>query len=173
MAVIPLGEHPQPANPPGGLTPFRLGFRPFFSLAALSGLALIPLWLAFWQHGLPGGYYGSVGWHGHEMLFGFTSAIIAGFLLTAVRNWTGIETPTGTPLGLLALLWLLGRLAPLLPHMPAAGIALIDLAFLPLLIVAIYRPLMQAENRINRVFLPLLASVTPVRIKAPPSIWRR
>ncbi len=159
MVVIPLGEHPRPANPPGGFTPFRLGFRPFFSLAALSGLALIPLWLAFWQHGLPGGYYGSVGWHSHEMLFGFTTAIIAGFLLTAVRNWTGIVTPTGTPLALLALVWLLGRLAPFAPVLPPAAVALTDLAFLPLLGLAIYRPLMAGENRLNRIFLPLLAAM--------------
>ncbi len=159
MAYIPLGASPKPAKPPKGLVPFALGFRPFFSLAALSGLVLLPLWLGFWRSAVPLVYFGNVLWHSHEMLFGFTVAIIAGFLLTAVRNWTGIDTPTGTPLALLALLWLLGRIAPFVPAMPPVGIALLDLAFLPMLIVAIYRPLMAAENRINRIFLPLLTAM--------------
>ncbi len=159
MGVIPLGERPSSTRPPKGFVPFALGFRPFFSLAAIAGLVLITLWLGLWRSATPLDYYGHIGWHSHEMLFGFTVAIIAGFLLTAVRNWTGIDTPTGSPLALLALLWLLGRLAPFLPAMPSAGIALLDLAFLPLLLVAIYRPLMEAESRINRIFLPLLAAM--------------
>ncbi len=159
MIPIPLGEHPGPSRPAKGFVPFALGFRPFFSLAAISGLTLLLLWLGLWQSDASISYYGKIGWHSHEMLFGFTTTIIAGFLLTAVRNWTGIDTPTGTPLALLALLWLLGRIAPFIPHMPPAGIALLDLAFLPLLIVAIYRPLIKAENRINRIFLPLLTAM--------------
>lgn len=159
MGVISLGERPSPSRPPKGFVPFALGFRPFFSLAALSGLLLIALWLGLWKSTTPVDYYGTIGWHSHEMLFGFVTAIIAGFLLTAVRNWTGIDTPTGAPLALLALLWLLARLAPFVPAMPPAGVALIDLAFLPLLIFAIYKPLMGAENRINRIFLPLLGGM--------------
>jgi uncharacterized protein involved in response to NO len=159
MALIPLGERPRPSQPPTGFVPFALGFRPFFSLAALSGVILILLWLGLWQRSIPVDHYGTIGWHIHEMLFGFTTAIIAGFLLTAVRNWTGVDTPTGTPLALLALLWLLGRLAPFAPGMPPAGIVLLDLAFLPLLMVAVYTPLMTAENQINRIFLPLLAGM--------------
>ncbi len=73
----------------------------------------------------------AIGWHSHEMLFGYAVAIIAGFLLTAVRNWTGVTPPTGTPLGLLFLLWLAGRVAPFLSGViPPALIAIIDLAFL-------------------------------------------
>ncbi len=159
MGVIPLGERPSPSRPPRGFVPFALGFRPFFSLAALSGLLLILLWLGIWRSGTPVDYYGSIGWHSHEMLFGFVTAIIAGFLLTAVRNWTGIDTPTGTPLALLALVWLLGRLAPFAPGMPPEAVALLDLAFLPLVGAAIYRPLMEGENKINRIFLPLLAAM--------------
>lgn len=159
MALIPLGERPLSPQPPRGLVPFALGFRPFFSLAALSGLILMLAWLFLWRSGDAPDYYGSIGWHSHEMLFGFTSAIIAGFLLTAVRNWTGIDTPIGKPLAMLALLWLLARLAPFVPALPPAGIALLDLAFLPLLLVAIYRPLVSAENRVNRIFLPLVAAM--------------
>ncbi|MCU7852931.1 MAG: NnrS family protein [Candidatus Thiodiazotropha sp. (ex Monitilora ramsayi)] len=160
MGLIPLGERPAPSQPPKGFVPFALGFRPFFSLAALSGLILMLLWLGLWQTATPVQYYGNIGWHSHEMLFGFVSAIIAGFLLTAVRNWTGIDTLTHTPLAMLALLWLLARIAPFVPSMPASVIALLDLSFLPLLALALYRPLIEAENRINRIFLPLLAAMS-------------
>jgi uncharacterized protein involved in response to NO len=159
MGVISLGERPNPALPPKGLATFALGFRPFFSLAALSGLLLMLLWLTLWQAAIPVTHYGSIGWHSHEMLFGYAVAVIAGFLLTAVRNWTGIDTLNGTPLALLAILWLLGRLAPFVPAVPQAAIVLLDLSFLPLLAIAIFRPLMDAENRINRVFLPLLIAM--------------
>lgn len=118
------------------------------------------LWLGLWQTATPVHYYGNIGWHSHEMLFGFVSAIIAGFLLTAVRNWTGIDTLTHTPLAMLALLWLLARIAPFVPSMPASVIALLDLSFLPLLALTLYRPLIEAENRINRIFLPLLAAMS-------------
>jgi uncharacterized protein involved in response to NO len=160
MGVIPLGERPNPTTKPRGLAPFALGFRPFFSLAGIAGLVLMPLWLWIWRAGIPVIHYGNVGWHSHEMLFGFTVAVIAGFLLTAVRNWTGSDTLKGKPLAMLALLWLLARIAPFLPGMPPLGIALADLAFLPLLAVALYAPLMGVENRINRVFLPLLGLMT-------------
>ncbi|NIR99371.1 MAG: NnrS family protein, partial [Gammaproteobacteria bacterium] len=62
-------------------------------------------------------YYDPVAWHSHEMVFGFTTAVIAGFLLTAVRNWTGIDTLQGAGLAALALLWLAGRLLPFLESM--------------------------------------------------------
>ncbi len=143
-----------------GFTPFALGFRPFFACAGISAVLLLALWL-----GLLGGYisanpyYGSIGWHSHEMLFGYTTAIIAGFLLTAVRNWTGIDTITGAPLAALAALWLIGRILPLLP-VPGGLIALADLAFLPLLALALYKPLMEGEAKANRIFLLVLALTT-------------
>lgn len=158
MAVIPLGERPPNPSKAKGLTPFALGFRPFFSVAALAAIILMGLWLALWSGQLTApAYYGSIGWHSHEMLFGYAGAVIAGFLLTAVRNWTGIDTPTGTPLALLTLIWLLGRVLPFIPFIPGPVIALADLSFLPLLAAALYPPLMRAQNKINRVFLPLLA----------------
>ena len=94
-----------------GLVPFALGFRPFFLCAGAAGTLLLPLWLAFWSGALPPNpYYGGIGWHSHEMLFGYATAVLAGFLLTAVRNWTGIDTITGTPLAALAGVWLAGRI---------------------------------------------------------------
>lgn len=133
-----------------------LGFRPFFLLAGLAAPVLMALWLAQWSGWLaPSDYYGVIGWHAHEMLFGYTAAVIAGFLLTAVRNWTGQPTPTGAPLGLLALLWLLGRLLPFLP-VPDPVIAVVDVAFLPLVALALAGPLFRGANKVNRVMLVLL-----------------
>ncbi len=138
-------------------TPFALGFRPFFLCAGLAGVLLLAVWLCFLLGHMPANaYYGPIGWHSHEMLFGFTAAIIAGFLLTAVRNWTGIDTITGKPLAALAGLWLAGRILPFLP-VPGALIAVVDLAFLPMLALALRHPLMEAESKSNRVFLVALA----------------
>jgi len=143
-----------------GYTPFALGFRPFFLCAGLAGVFLLAIWLCFLGgHLAANTYYGPIGWHSHEMLFGFTTAIIAGFLLTAVRNWTGINTITGRPLAALAGLWLMGRILPLLP-VSAGLIAAVDLAFLPMLALALRYPLMEAESKANRVFLLVLALAT-------------
>ena len=132
----PLSTRPTPST--RRWAPFALGFRPFFLLAGLSALALLGLWLGVWPSGCAGGYFDPLIWHGHELLFGYAAAVIAGFLLTAVQNWTGLPTPRDLPLALLALLWLAGRaavaLAGLLPGWLVAGL---DLAFLPVLAVAI------------------------------------
>lgn len=137
-----------------------LGFRPFFLAAGASALLAMLIWTAE-LHGLvTGGHYlGGTAWHAHEMLFGYASAIIAGFLLTAARNWTGIQTPTGTWLGALAVLWLSARIAPFLP-IPGALIAALDLAFFPALAAALSRPLWQGQNKTNRIFLALFAGMT-------------
>ncbi|MET0055713.1 MAG: NnrS family protein, partial [Candidatus Thiodiazotropha sp. 6PLUC10] len=156
MALIPLGETPAPSKPPQGFVPFALGFRPFFALAAISGLLLMLLWLWFRLSTSAPNYYSSIGWHSHEMLFGFSMAIIAGFLLTAVRNWTGIDTPTGKPLALLALLWVAGRVLPFIPSLPTWLVVCVDWLFIPALIIALTNPLIKAENRVNRLFIPLL-----------------
>ncbi len=157
MTTIPLG--PTPVKQAGkGMTPFALGFRPFFLLAGVAAVALITQWLFAWVgYPNPNAYYGMIGWHSHEMLFGYAMAVIAGFLLTAVRNWTGLPTPTGLPLAGLALLWLLGRLAPLFADwLPFGLIALIDWLFIPALILALAKPLWRGANKVNRVFMPIL-----------------
>ena len=129
------------------------GFRPFFSLGSASAVLLIFVWLAIlggsWPSlpGLP-----PVAWHAHEMFFGFATAIVAGFLLTAVPNWTGIPTPRGAPLGGLVLLWLGGRLA----SWWGGPVGLLDLLFLPALGVALGGPLVRAGKLHNLVFLPVL-----------------
>ncbi|MEJ2326700.1 MAG: NnrS family protein, partial [Chromatiaceae bacterium] len=88
---------------------------------------------------LPPGLDG-VSWHAHEMLFGYVGAVVAGFLLTAVRNWTGTETATGPTLAALALLWLAARLAPWLGA-PRPGFAALDIAFFPMLALSLRRAL--------------------------------
>jgi uncharacterized protein involved in response to NO len=99
-------------NAPQGAAWLRLGFRPFF-LAALvfSALAMLIWLLVFGEYArLPLAGLSAIAWHGHEMIYGYSMAVIAGFLLTAVRNWTGVATVRGTPLLLLLLCWLLARL---------------------------------------------------------------
>lgn len=140
--------------------PFALGFRPFFLLAGLAAVVLLGGWLALFVGRLPlPAHYDLVGWHTHEMLFGYAVAVITGFLLTAVRNWTGVDTLRGAPLAALAALWLAGRLLPWLPGVPGVVIAAVDFAFLPLLAVALLGPLRAASNRMNLVLLPLLGGM--------------
>ncbi len=134
------------------------GFRPFFLLAGLFGILSLFVWLLVLSGGArPSGYLDATYWHAHEMLFGFAVAVIAGFLLTAVGNWTQRETLTGYPLLALAALWVLGRAgliaAPLLPR---GAPAVLDLAFLPVLIVVLARPLVATGNRRNFVMPAVL-----------------
>ncbi|MEZ5541339.1 MAG: NnrS family protein [Pseudomonadota bacterium] len=98
-----------------GCALFNLGFRPFFLLACLYGLAAVLAWLGFYTLGWPWprADISALDWHAHEMVFGYTLAVIAGFLLTAVRNWTGVQTLRGVPLLLLCLAWLAARCVPL------------------------------------------------------------
>ncbi len=151
-------EPPKPTLSSYGSVLFALGFRPFFLLAGLSALILLTIWLGAWSGAIPlPEYYGVIGWHSHEMLFGYTSAVVAGFLLTAVRNWTGVNTPNGTPLALLALLWLAGRITPLLDTLvPAGFIALVDMSFLPAVALAIRPALWKGQQKVNRVFVLVL-----------------
>lgn len=131
----------------------RLGFRPFYLGAALFALLSIPLWVAIflsqWQPmlALP-----PLLWHAHEMLFGFAIAVIVGFLLTAVKAWTRLNTPRGAFLGALVLLWLCARVAAVTgPYAVYAGL---DLLLLPLVAVVLTSVLLRARNRRN---LPLAA----------------
>ena len=138
---------------------FALGFRPFFLLSGLFAILSIALWVPIFDGWLPlNSYYGQIGWHSHEMIFGYTAAVIAGFLLTSVRNWTEMDTARGWTLAVLALLWCLGRILPFFPSvLPPVVIALVDLVFLPALAVGIGVPLVRRGERRNLLFLPLIA----------------
>jgi len=146
-------------SPPTGLPLLRLGFRPFYLMAALFAAAAVPLWLASYLGWRSAGAVGLV-WHMHEMVFGFGVAVVIGFLLTAARNWSGLWTPRGGALAALALLWLAGRVAMLCgPAAPSAGAvaaALIDWAFLPAAAWPLYDVLTRSGKRRN---LPLLGIV--------------
>lgn len=137
---------------------FSLGFRPFFILAGLSAIFLILLWNAILHGNITTAlYYPGTYWHAHEMLIGYSVAVIAGFLLTAVRNWTGLETVTGEKLAGLCLLWLYGRLMPFYADaIPDGLIALVDIAFLPWLAYLLFRMLMAAKQARNLIFIGIL-----------------
>lgn len=150
--MIPLQER----RVPSAFSLFNLAFRPFFLAAGAAGALLVCFWLTRFDGVMPGSYYKSgLYWHGHEMLFGFALAVIAGFLLTAVRNWTSIQTLHGRWLAALTLLWLAGRIAPFLP-LPPLVVAATDLSFLPLFAAALAWPILKARNYRNLVFLGLL-----------------
>jgi uncharacterized protein involved in response to NO len=124
------------------------GFRPFYLGAAVFATIAIPLWIgAFLLAAGPVTALPPYLWHAHEMLFGFAPAVIAGFLLTAARNWTGLPTASGFPLATLFLLWAAGRIAPFV--LSAGASAAIDLAFLPVLAATLAVPLWRARNTRN------------------------
>lgn len=156
-----LGEPPPVAVRQAPPPLLAKGFRPFFLLAAIFAAAIVPLWLVtFAGHASAAPYFGAQVWHAHEMVFGFASAVLAGFLLTAVGNWTGRETAVGAPLAALALVWMLGRVAVSFPAPLPRGVpAVIDLAFLPALAIVLARPLVAAGNRRNYVMLGVLGAL--------------
>ena len=137
---------------------FALGFRAFFLLAGLAALVLIVFWNALFSGSLTTEHYFSYNyWHAHEMLLGYAVAVISGFLLTAVKNWTGKPTITGDQLASLCLLWLYGRLLPFYSGMlPDVLIALVDFAFLPALAYQVSKPIFEAKQYKNLFFIGLL-----------------
>lgn len=141
---------------------FALGFRAFFALAGLSALALIALWKSIHDGSFtPVNYFPVNYWHAHEMLLGYASAVIAGFLLTAVKNWTGEQTLSGDKLAGLCLLWIYGRLLPFYSGMfPDSLIALVDLSFLPMLAYSIAKPIIKTGKFKNLLFSALLLLMT-------------
>ena len=132
MALIPLEEPTTKRIPPETFSLWALAFRPLYLLAAILAAVAIPVWAVAFSGGLelpiPG-----IWWHAHEMIFGFAVAVIIGFLLTAGRNWTGLDTPTDGLLAMLAALWLAGRLA--MAFGSGAWVAVVDLAFLPIAVI--------------------------------------
>ena len=136
---------------------FEYGFRPFFLLAGLYALAIVPSWLYFHSHG--GAAFGALPmmyWHAHEMMYGFVMAAVAGFMLTAVPSWTGARGFSGAPLIVLTTLWLAGRIAmATLGMVPFWITALATLGFLPALAALLLPPLLRSQNR-NLVLLVVL-----------------
>lgn len=137
---------------------FRLGFRPFYLLAAAFAALSIPLWIARYFGELSVLARVDLNWHMHEMVFGFAIAVIIGFLFTAGRNWTGLWTPRRGHLAALAGLWIAGRLAMLLA--PPILAAVVDLLLLPFAAYPIYRVLQRTGNKRNMFLVGLLALLT-------------
>jgi uncharacterized protein involved in response to NO len=143
--------------PPAEFALWNLGFRPFYLLASGFASLSILLWVGEYAGVFNSGYLRDPVWHAHEMLFGFAIAVIAGFLFTAGRNWTGQPTPTGPLLAGYVLLWIAGRISVLTPYPMVA--ALLNAAFPIAVAAGLAVPLVRSRNRRNYFFPVLLAGL--------------
>ena len=132
-------------NTPPKFALFNLGFRAFFLGASFFSLISISLWSAIFlfQFPLPMQSISATQWHAHEMIFGYALAVVAGFLLTAVKNWTGVQTLHGKGLMLLFSLWAIARLTMLTGSSMLLVSAIFDLLFALFLLVAIAQPIIK------------------------------
>jgi len=141
----------------GTLPILSYGFRPFFFAGAAYAALATPIWIAVFLGFLsPSGPFSGTAWHAHEMLFGYLGAVIAGFILTAVPNWTGRLPLSGAPLAGLVLLWLTGRLAVSFVPDPLAA-AILDIAFPAALAAAVWREVVAGRNVKNAPIAVMLS----------------
>ena len=153
------GDRRKPSPRLAAFPVLAYGFRPFFLLAAVFAALALPLWLAAYMgvmalhSSLPTSL-----WHGHEMLFGYGTAVLAGFLLTATPSWSGRPPVRGGALAALAAIWLAGRLTTWAGGGFPVLAAAIDFMFLPALALALV-PALRARARRNLVFLPVLGTL--------------
>ncbi|MQY50144.1 short-chain dehydrogenase [Rhizobiales bacterium RZME27] len=145
---------------------FSYGFRPFFLGGAIWACVTMVLWIATLAGQIEiASAYGLYAWHAHEMLFGFGSAILAGFFLTAVPNWTGRLPVSGWPLAGLFSLWCLGRLAMLFPDVIGAlPAATMDALFLPALLTISAREIIAGKQWKNLKVLIGLGVLTAANL---------
>jgi uncharacterized protein involved in response to NO len=133
-------------TPPKPFALFNLGFRPFFLGAGAFATIALLIWMGIYTFGWRLQPFGSAQtWHGHEMIYGYALAVIAGFLLTAVKNWTGLQTASGLPLSLLFLLWLAGRLLPFVTA-EIQLVAVVDNLFILMLMLSIALPVVRKRQ---------------------------
>ena len=146
------------SRPPILQQPFRL----LFLCASLSASLGIFLWVTFLHLGLlPASALPPLAWHGHEMLFGFAAALMAGFLLTAVAEWTKLATFTPASLILLVAIWIAARVLFLLrAEVPYTVTAVVDCAFFALLLLMVARPIVKSRNLRNYFVMVLLLAFT-------------
>src|SRR3974390_3516425 len=140
---------------------FSYGFRPFFFAAGLWAAISLPLWLHqfFGDIVLPT-HFAPLDWHIHEMLFGYVAAAVAGFLLTAIPNWTARLPVNGWPLGALAPLWGGGRVAGLLSAaIGGLAAAAVDVSFLAVLAIVAGREIVAGKNWRNLRVLAVLGAL--------------
>ncbi|MEF8833544.1 MAG: NnrS family protein [Halofilum sp. (in: g-proteobacteria)] len=159
IAIMPPFHAPwrvMPMPTPRWPLPFTAAFRLFFPLAAIATLAIMLRTVAILHGGdAPAG--NPFTWHGHEMLFGYVAAAVAGFVLTAVPNWTGTQPVSGLPLALLFILWLMARIG-LWSGDPAGWAIAADIAFLPAAALVASRPLWSQGKA--RQWLPVGVIIT-------------
>jgi uncharacterized protein involved in response to NO len=143
----------------------HLGFRPFFIGATGFAFLSTLLWMGIYGLGwtLQLKHFAPITWHAHEMVFGYSTAVIAGFLLTAEKNWTGIQTLSGYPLLSLFLIWIAARLLPFFNGIVSIElVALMDNLFIIFLSFAVAGPLLKVRQWRNIgmvvILLLLLAS---------------
>lgn len=142
------------------------GFRPFFLLAGIFAIAAMVGWIgaliAGWEIG---GDYGMLNWHAHEMLFGYTSAALAGYMLTAIPNWTGRLPVSGLPLLGLVAVWLVGRLVMAVPGGIGLPLSmLVEACFLPLMAAITATEIIAGKNWKNLKILAGLSALSLVNI---------
>jgi uncharacterized protein involved in response to NO len=145
---------------------FSYGFRPFFLSAGLWAAISLPLWL----HQLSGDialptHFSPLQWHIHEMLFGYVAATIAGFLLTAIPNWTGRLPVKGWPLAGLATLWLAGRVAiACSAKIGAVLAAAVDISFLLTLVAVTAREIVAGKNWRNLRVVGVISALAAANV---------
>ena len=134
--------------PVQGFALFNLGFRPFFLLAAAFAILSMAVWMARYFHNTTSSFttISASQWHAHEMLYGFAFAVIAGFLLTAVKNWTGIQTLHGRPLMGLVACSAIARSVMLIAPANVIIAATFDLLFNGWLIAAVAQPIIKVKQ---------------------------
>lgn len=144
---------------------FSEGFRTFFLAAAVYGIVSMLLWLGWLAVHAAGGAFIALPfappphhWHAHEMVFGYGTAALAGFFLTAVPNWTGALPSRAAFIASIAFVWLAGRLAVLFSgSLPSALVMAVDLLFIPLMSWKVLSNLMKRPKPQNMMFVGLLA----------------
>ncbi|MFJ1300610.1 NnrS family protein [Pseudomonadota bacterium AL_CKDN230030165-1A_HGKHYDSX7] len=150
QVLLPIREAAKPGAPsrPSWRAFTEMGFRPLYLLGCAWALVSVLLWIHApgWLRGDMGGVF----WHGHEMLWAFVGTIAVGFLLTAGGNWTGHNPLRGNALAALCALWLVARVAYLVPGRPAFWIATIaDLVFFLWAAAALGRSVWRSRNKRN------------------------
>lgn len=155
--LIPIKQTSQASA--NQLALFNLGFRPFFLGASVFAVVSIVAWMLvyFAQNTVSMTNVTTSQWHAHEMLYGYGMAVVAGFLLTAVKNWTGIPTLFGKPLMVLFALWCAARVAFLFGTALLSWAAVADVSFGLMFIIAIAMPIIKAKQWIQ---LAVVAKVT-------------
>lgn len=136
---------------------FQLAFRSFFLAGSLFCVIALLIWgTQFFYGNTIQPFGGSFWWHSHEMVFGFSFAIVAGFLLTAVQTWTGVPGVKGIKLAGLFFLWLIARILLLFPeNVPLELVSLVDLSFIPVVAIALIYPIIIAKQWKNLIFIPI------------------